>query len=194
MEDFNFFEDYIDSSQMKISKVLIFSILLAFLASVLIFHTLYSSVIIKGQVKAIEILEDFGNNDNKLLRVEKIKEKEKEVKELKDFVGIIKTIDGKIESRDIINEKKLEEITLMMPEELYFTSLEISKGEMEIIGRSKDRLSIAEFEKSLEDLENLEEIFISQISLDENTYKFTININMKGDFPIEDKFIKEVEN
>lgn len=180
MRDLNFFEDYIEKTEFKIDKRLVYISLSVFLGLFFVFYTVYNSIIIKQESKLVNSLRITAENPDMLKRVEEIKTKEEEVKEFRESVEKIRLLNETIKGRDIIDERILETITRRMPEDLFLTSLGIYNGQIQIVGISKDKWSIAEFEKALEVLEDLEEIFISNISLQDDYYNFTIDISLMG--------------
>ena len=192
MRDLNFFEPYLEKSEFKIDKrILFFSIGLFALLS-LVSYTVYNSIIIRQQDRIVQSLKTTAENPGTLKKVEEIQEKEIEVNEFREAVEKIRYLDETIAKRDIIDEALLDKITSRMPEDLFLTSLSIYNREIQIVGISKDKLSIAELEKGLEDLEDAEEIFISNISLEEDFYNFTININLKDVDGSGEEFTEEV--
>lgn len=180
MKDLNFFEPYIEKKKLKIDKRIVSFGILTFTLLSLLAYIIYSSIMIKEQDRIVESLRITAKNPGTLKKVMEIQEKEIEVNEFRESVERIRYLDEVIGKKDIIDGKLLEIITSKMPEDLFLTSLSIYNGEIQIVGIAKDKLSIAELEKGLEDLENLDQIFISSISFKGDFYNFTININLEG--------------
>lgn len=196
MGDLNFFEPYIEKTEFKIDKKLIIIVvcIIAFLS--LSTDTIYNSRIIKQEARIVESLNQTSKDPTTLKKIEKIKERENELNAFRESVEKIRYLDRKIVERDIIDEDLLRTITSKIPGDLFFTSLSIFNYEIQIVGISKDKWSIAELEKGLEDLKDLEEIFISNISLQDDYYNFTINITLKdvdenGEEAVEEEFSSE---
>lgn len=179
MKDLNFFEPYIEKSEFKLDKKFIIAGVCIFAFLALSTHTIYNSMEIKQETRMIQSLKATAENPTTLKKTDEIREKENEVNEFRDSVEKIKYLDQIIVERDIINENLLGIINHKIPEDLFFTSLSIFNHEIQIVGISKDKWSIAELGKGLEDLEGLEETFISNISLQDDSYNFTINITLK---------------
>ena len=99
--------------------------------------------------------------------------------ELKEYLEKIKLLDKVVEDNSIIDDYLLENITSRMPQDVFFTSISMYTDNIEIVGVSKDKWSIAELGKSLESVEEFQEVFITNISPEEENYKFILNINLK---------------
>lgn len=179
MRDLNFFEQYIEKREFKIDKRLIYFTLSSFVILSLITYIIYNAMIIKQETQMVENLRSTAENTKTVEKVEAIKVKDVEVAEFRESVDKIKQLDKTLEGRDIIDEKLLDMITSKIPEDLFLTSLSIQGGDIQIVGIANDKWSIAELQKGLEDLPNVEENFVSNISLQENHYSFNINITLK---------------
>lgn len=179
MRDLNFFEDYIEKDQFKIDKKFIYFTVFAFVVLSFFTYSIYNYMIIRQETKIVSSLKAIAENPETLKNVEEIKEKEVKVKSFRDSVEKIRALDNIIDSKDIISESLLDSITLKMPEDLFLTSISINNNDIQLVGMARDKWSIAEFEKGLEALDNVEDIFISNISLQEDYYNFNINITME---------------
>ena len=196
MRDLNFFEPFIEKTEFKIDKKIIFFAVGMFALLSLVSYTVYNSIIIRHESRIVQSLKTTAENPRTLEKVEEIKEKEIEVNEFREAVEKIRYLDETIAKREIIDEALLDKITSRMPGDLFLTSLSIYNREIQIVGIAKDKLSIAELEKGLEDIEDAEEIFISNISLEEDFYNFTINITLKdvdgyGEEVTEEELVEE---
>ena len=179
MRDLNFFEPYIEKKEGKMDKKVI-AIALAMLALLsFVTFTVYNSIIIRQQDSMVQSLKTTAENPRSVEKVEEISQKEIEVAEFREAVEKIRYLDETLAKRDIIDEALLDKITSRMPENLFLTSLSIYNREIQIVGIARDKLSIAELERGLKDIKDAEEIFISNISLEEDFYNFTINISLK---------------
>ena len=196
MRDLNFFEPYIEKTEFKIDKKIMYFALGMFALLSFATYSIYNSIIIKQETIMVENLRTTAENPRSLEKVGEIEEKQIEVDEFREAVEKIRYLDESIAKRDIIDEALLDKITSRMPQYLFLTSLGIYNREIQIVGIAKDKLSIAELEKGLEDLEDAEEIFISNISLEEDFYNFTINITLKdvdgnGEEAAEEELVEE---
>ncbi len=180
MRDLNFFESYIEKKEFKIDKKIIYFTVSTFAILFLIGYTIYNEIVIRQEMKMVESLRLTAENPKTLEKVEEIKSKEAEVNEFSKSVEKIKLLNEAIEKRNIVDEALLDKINDNIPEELFLTSLSIQGGEIQIVGISKDKWAIAEFQKGLESIDNYEEIFVSNISKQEDYYNFSLNITLRG--------------
>src|SRR5699024_3770690 len=130
------------------------------------------------ETSVVNNLKSVAENPELLSKIDKIQERKIEVSKFKDSVVKIRKLDQIIESKDIINELLLDSIISIMPEDLFLTSIGINNDDIQLVGIAGGKRSIAEFEKGLEMLENVEEIFVSNISLQEDYYNFNVSIIM----------------
>lgn len=179
MRDLNFFEGYIEKIEFKIDKKLIYFTLSSFIVLSLVMYIIYNSMIIKQETQMVENLRTTAENSKTIEKVEAIKVKDLEVTEFRESVDKIKQLDKTLEGRDIIDEKLLDIINSKIPEDLFLTSLSIQGRDIQMVGIANDKWSIAEFQRGLEDLPDVEEIFVSNISLQEDHFSFNINITLK---------------
>ncbi len=181
MRDINFFESYIEKREFKIDRKLIYSALGLLIVLVVVALFILNAFTIRQEAAIVESLRQTAEDPKTLERVNYIQNKEVEVNEFRDSVEKIQQLDRTIESRDIVNESLLLDITDTMPEEVSLTSLSIRQGELNIVGMAQDKWSIAEFQKGLEYLNIHEEIFISNITLEDTHYNFSINMLLRGE-------------
>ncbi len=193
MKDLNFFEDYIEKRKFKFNKKMLISMLISIGVFCFIIYSISNQMQIRKLnyevTKLRNIAEDPKIND----RVNKIKEKETEVNRFKEEVENIRIIDDKINSADLINENLIIDISSKLPKDLFLKSISINNNTIHLLGISKDKWAIAEFSKGLETLDNLKNIYISNISKDEEHYNFNVDINLK-DVMIDGESNSEEEN
>ena len=181
MRDINFFESFIDKKEFRIDRRLIYFTVFSFIIIVLLGYAVYNAILIRHESRIVESLRSTAEDSRILKKVEEINNMEMEINEFRALVEIIKELDETIEERDIIGEELLDNINSKLGEGIFLTSLSIHKNEIHLVGVSKDKWSIAEFQKGIETLDIHEEIFTSNISLREDYYNFSINILLRSD-------------
>lgn len=179
MRELNFFENYIEKHEFTIDKRLVFYSLSMLLAIVLAFYTLFNQIKIRSLSRDIAKLQLTIEDERINKKIDEIKEKEKEVEEFNESLAKIKSLDQVIEEENVIDSYFLDNITSRMPEDIFFTSISIYTDNIQVVGNSRDRWSIAQFGKNLETIEDFREIFISNIFSAEGYYNFVLNINLK---------------
>lgn len=181
MRDLNFFEPYVEKKEFKIDRKLVYFTLSSLVVLLLAVYFVFNAIIIKQETKIVESLRSTAEDPRTLEKVNEIKDKEIEVNDFRNSVDKITQLDKTIENRDIVDESLLNDITSKIPDDLSLTSLSIHNREVNIVGISRDKWSIAEFEKGLENLDIHEDIFISNISLQETYYNFSVNMVLRGE-------------
>lgn len=180
MKDLNFFESYIEKKDFKANKqgvlFAVFGIILVLLLSKGLYNQYHISKINKEVNELKSVLEDQDTID----RVNVIKEKEEEINQFKEEVDRIVALDGLIEEEDFIDGDLLYLISSRLPEDVFLTSMGISSDEMNLTGIAENTWSVADFSKGLEYIDEVEEIFISDISQESDFYNFNINVILKG--------------
>ena len=179
MRDLNFFEPYIDKREFKITLPrILFGLIVLYLI-----YTIVFGIFNQNQIRLLEgdvnDLRSIAENPKTVEKVAQIKELEAEVMTFEEEVNKIKEMDRVVEASSIIDEDYLYLITSKMPEDLFFTSLSVNNREIQIVGISKDKWAVAEFSKGLGDIDNVEEIFVSNISGQEDYYSFSMMIILK---------------
>lgn len=180
MKDLNFFDNYIENRELKISKKITLFIFLAIFFLTLLVYGIGNQVkIIKlsSQVNSLKIL---ASNPDRLKLVSDVNKQEDEVNQFKIEVEQITDLNLAIENGNIINEDLLKMITHSKPESIFLNIINILQNEIYIGGVSKDKWSIAEFGKGIEYIDNVNKVFISNISKNEDHYNFDLNITFRG--------------
>ncbi|MDR7870024.1 MAG: PilN domain-containing protein [Tissierellaceae bacterium] len=180
MKDLNFFEAYIEKKEFKANKQWILFAAIGVILIALLSKGIYNQVIISKLNKEVSQLKSIAEDPNTLERVNIVKGKEEEINRFKEEVDKIKNLDEIIEGEDIINSDFLYLISSRLPKDAFLTSLSISNDEMNLTGIAEDTWSIAEFSKGLEYIDEVDEIFISDISQESDFYNFNINVMLKG--------------
>ena len=191
MKDLNFFENYIEKSELNIDKRLILYFFTMTLAIILLFYTLFNQIKIRQlsrDVKKLQVILEDERINNKMKEIE---EKQIEVKEFNESLEMVRILDKGIEEDRGIDSYLLENITSKMPEDVFFTSISMYSDSIQIVGNSKDKWAIAQLGKNLETIEDFHEIFISNISSEEGYYNFVLNISLKDVNIDEEESIEE---
>src|SRR5690554_2609303 len=97
MKDLNFFENYIEKSELNIDKRLILYFFTMTLAIILLFYTLFNQIKIRQlsrDVKKLQVILEDERINNKMQDIE---EKQIEVKEFNESLEMVRILDKGIE-------------------------------------------------------------------------------------------------
>ncbi len=179
MRDLNFFDPYLEKREFKLDKMfffyLIISIGILYLAVTGIFNGLKIGRL-KQEVSSLQLVAE---NPQTLAKVAEIQTKEEELNIFREEVSKIKVLNEILAAGNVIDENLLLVITSKMPDDVFFTNFSAAAREIQIAGISKSKYSIAELSKGLEGIENVEDIFISNITAEEDFYRFSLNITLE---------------
>lgn len=179
MKEINFFESYIEKQEFKVDKEIILYFSITALMICMAFCGIINQIRISKFKKEVYTLKEEVENETVQSKVEELKQRQTEIVDLKKNLENIKQVDEYITDEDIINEYLLQSITARIPKEVFFESMLIDSTNIQIEGVSRDRYSIAEFEYSLKNNIGFENVFISNITLENAYYKFSLNLRLK---------------
>jgi len=112
-------------------------------------------------------------------RLSVVEQKKEKVSEMEEKLSLLENADKIIESRDVINDLLLEKITSQVPKDVFFKSLNLSSGQIQIQGAATDSLAVAHLESNLKSNKDFKDIYISNISLNEGLHNFSINFALE---------------
>lgn len=181
MKDLNFFEPFIEKKEFKISKSLVLYSLVGVFCIGFIFYGILNQINIMRLNSQVNELQAQAEDPAIVKKVSYIKEKEEEMNLFKAEVENIQYMDKVIESKEIVSEEFIREITYNLPKDTYLTSITIYEDSINLLGVANDKWSIAEFGRALEIMEGLDEVYISSISSLEERFNFNIDISLEGE-------------
>lgn len=179
MNDLNYFDSYIDKRKVKINKQIVYYIMLILVICFTIVYLIINHFRIRALSKDINKMKAVIEDKRIISKIDKIEEKETQLDSLKSSLYEIKLLNDYIEKNNIIDNYLLEMITSSTPDDIFFTSVSMYSDHIEIIGKSKDQLSIGKLIENLESVEVFKRVFVSSISKEEQFYNFILNIDMK---------------
>jgi type IV pilus assembly protein PilN len=181
MRDLNFFDSYIEKREFKLDKMFFIYLTITIGLLYIIGSGALNQLKIAGLNSEVNELQRVAEDPNTVTKVNEVMAKEQEVNTFREEVGKIKIVDEKIKSDEIIDDELLVSISSKLPEGLFLTSITVQNREIQLLGVAQDRWAVAEFAKGLEVLEDLDMIYISNISQVEQYYNYNINISLKGE-------------
>lgn len=179
MKDLNFFSSYSRKKDKRINKdYLIYGIILLFSFSMIFYGTINYFKIRKLNIELFDLekkVEEVESNK----KIKEILNRENGVGELKANIAGLKTLDEYVDRIDIINEDLLFEVENSIPSNVFLKTMVLNYDLIRIEGKSQDKESIAQFQHNLENLDAFDEVFVPQISYNENHYSFSMDIKFK---------------
>jgi len=179
MRDLNFFEPYIEKREYKFDKMLVLYILFIIVFVYVAFSGIYNALQINNLRSQIVDKKAIAEEPKVVKKVNEIIALENEVNTFKEEVEKIVTLDKQIEASDVIGEDLINQIENKMPADLFMKNFSVNNNEIQISGVAKDRYTIAEFAKGLEEIENADSVFISNIVSEDINYSFNLNLTLK---------------
>lgn len=189
MKDINFFLPYLDKRKVKFNNK--FFMLVLFLIFVLSVsgYTIFNQLRINKLTEGARELETYAKNPKTLKQVESIRKEEEDLNKFKAEVETIRELKDQVESKDIISSTYINTIITKKPSDLFLTNIFINPESMSISGISNNKMSIAEFGKGLQNIEDFKDVFISNITRNEADYTFDLERTLVEE--VEDGTIQE---
>lgn len=181
MRDLNFFEPYIKREEFKIGKEkLLYAGTLVIICLIIVF-SIRNQLKIGKLNKEVSHLKNQIENKKTKEQIEEMLKQQEEIDKIKVNLDNIKLVNEKIKEDDLINEEFLQIISNRMPKDIILTSIYGDVFYIELTGISKDKYLIAEFEQSLRESEEFLDTFVSNITLDNKKYNFSLHIKLKDE-------------
>lgn len=179
MRDLNFFDPYIEKREFKLDKMFFFYLIISLGVLYLAVTGIFNQLQIGKLNKEVSSLQVIAENPQTLQKVQEVQAMESELNTFREEVTKIKELNQILAAGNVIDENLLLVITSKMPEDVFFTNFSAYGREIQISGISKDKYSIAELSKGLEDIDYVDDIFISNITAEEDFYRFSLNITLE---------------
>jgi Tfp pilus assembly protein PilN len=185
MSDMNFFSSYNRKSPKKdIEKFTVFinGFAIFILIGIIAYGTfnLLSIRRLSNDITALNAELEAAGKDPRLTG---IMAGEKEAAALKEDLSRLYALDKYIDDRDTVNESVLEAIRINTPPELFLDTMVMSRENIKLEGKSKEKEPIAQFEHNLRESEGLEKVFVSRVIDENGHYSFYMDIDLKEEMP-----------
>lgn len=187
MKDFNFFEPYLDKREISGPNVLIFYAVALVVVLGLIIYPLINVFKINSLKKSVTAMKTSLESSTIYERLDIVEQKKEKVSEMEEKSLLLNDADKIIESRDVVNDLLLNRITEKIPKEVFLKSLNLSADLIQMQGMATDNLAVACLETNLKSDKGFKDIYISNISLRDGLYDFSIS------FALEDTEESDVE-
>ena len=180
MNDLNFFEGRIEKRDVALNKKLIYFVILGLVTLLLTGYIAYNAIILNKEKEMVNTLRQEVENPTVVNKVEEIIAKEMQLNHLKESVDKIKILEADVSQTNKIDDKMVEEINRNIPNNIFLTSISIEQESISVVGISKDKWAIPEFQKNLASLEDYGDVFVPYITLEDNQYNFALEIEKRG--------------
>ncbi|MGI6426662.1 MAG: PilN domain-containing protein [Natronincolaceae bacterium] len=179
MKDFNFFEPYLDKRKISTYNILILYAVGLVVVLGMIIYPLVNIFRINSLKKSVAAMKENLESSAIYERLSVVEQKKEKVSEMEEKLSLLENVDKIIESRDVINDLLLDRVTGRVPKDVFFRSLSLSSGQIQIQGSAINNLAVAHLESNLKSDKGFKDIYISNISLDEGLHNFSINFALK---------------
>jgi len=116
-----------------------------------------------------------------LIDVSRITEKEAEIANIQAERAFLEKVDIGIKDIDTVTTNLLSLIAKNVTNDLFLTDIDVKLNEITLTGKSKSKLSIAQFEYNIRSSELFDNIYVDSIKLEDETkaYDFVIKFKAK---------------
>jgi len=180
MRDYNFFRPYLTKQNILSKKQVILYTSITIVTVALVVTPIVNALLIKRMEDKTTIVSSIVDSEAVQEEIKKINNRQQQIQELQDYHKTLESINIEVIKIDIINDMFLQTITDRVPDDIFFQTINISQGSIQITGVGKSNVSIAEFEQNLRELPYFENVFIPNISANTGGYTFTISFQIKG--------------
>ncbi len=190
MRDFNFFSPYIESKKTSTTKYIYISSVIFLIVAIVGGTLFYTGRQIKQLNKEINGYQTYLNSQEVIEKLRDVEEKKKRVMIMKEYQSTLEDIHAKMDYSSKTNSLLLNQISSSVPQNLFLKNMSVSNEIIQLQGISENRVSIAEFERNLKNLDVFREIHVSRInreSEESNSYVFALIATFKDVRINEDK-------
>ena len=179
MKDLNFFESYIVKKRLSVKREYVYYLIILTFGIIMLIYAILNQMKIINLRKEIDKMKEITEDSSIINKVDEINIKRKELNTLKEYIDEIRLQYSYIDENSKIDNTLLEMLASSIPEGLFLTSVSVYSGEINVVGRAKDELLIAQLSNNLKLYKPFKEVFISSISKENQYYSFNMDISLK---------------
>lgn len=181
MKDTNFFEPYIDKKEFnfKAGNLAIIITLSVIIITMVLFPITNKIRTYQMNKEITNIDREINSETNKSQKIN-IENKRQEILELKEKDRLLQLIKNDFYEKDNVGEFLVYSITDSMVGEMFLKDLEITGDEITITGISKQKTDIAVFEKNLRKVVYFDQVFMPNMTLNEDYYEYSVDIKINN--------------
>lgn len=180
--DMNLLSDIIKIKQNRLKGVFTGSVVMGAIALAIILYYLNFMVQVNALNNEIEYYDDIINNPVYQEKYREMTEMENKINILREYKSALHVLNGQLAATDMVQTGLLNDISSTVPVDINIDNLDINGKDIVIQGTSIMRESIAQLEKNLKDLDDVENVFVPNIAFQEENlanYRFSVNITVK---------------
>ncbi|KAB3527586.1 PilN domain-containing protein [Alkaliphilus serpentinus] len=179
MKDYNFFQTYAEKGEKQDLRRLIYIAISTVAIALLVMYPLFNHLNYLSLEKDIHAMEEVLDSSYTKSTIDRIDGKKEELETLRKYISEVKNAEAKIDTAVNIHNDLITTLTQSLPEGVYFQSLNISDGTIEISGIANSKNHIAQLEFNLKANQGLYDVFIPTIYSENGIYKFSITSKFK---------------
>lgn len=179
MKDLNFFEPYVMKKKITTKKEYLYYLIILILVIIMLTYAIFNQMKIINLRKEIDKMKEIAEDSSIVAKVEEINKMKEELNFLRGYIGGIGLQKEYITEKSEIDNTLLEMLVASIPKGVFLTSVSMYSDEINIVGRAKDELLIAQLSENLEFYKPFKNIFISTISKENIFYSFNMDISLK---------------
>jgi Tfp pilus assembly protein PilN len=196
LKDFNFFEPFVEpkkSSGGDDKKIVITVAAIAAAIAVIAVpaYQQVNTLIMKNKIAGYE---SFLNEDGSRKKISELERKEKLASSLRAQSAKVEKINDELNKQDQIGGHIVETISESLAEDVFINKLSIERSGISIDGISKEKEGVAKFQNNLRKASYFEEVFVPNISVENDYNNFTVDMTLKGEGESDEKADEEGEN
>lgn len=182
MRDINFFTPYIKAGQI-VKKRLYHTLLFILVCTIFFLGTYtinnYRINKLNAEIKDVEM---YLSKKEVMENTRLINANKGKVDLMKQYLDILTSLNITIDKKYIIDSSLFNDLSKLMPKDVFLFSIHVSTDELNIEGTAQNRTSIAEYEHNLKGLDYFRTVYVLDISEqkgESNYYMFTVKCLFK---------------
>lgn len=196
MKDFNFFEPFVEPKKVSggDDKKILITVAAVVAALAVIAVPAYQQINMLLMKRSIAQYESLLSEESSKRKVAEIEQKETLLSSLKTQSGKVEKINGELNKQDQIGGHIVSAISESLAEDVFINRMSIEKSAISLDGVAKEKEGVASFQNNLRRVPYFEDIFVPNISAENDYNNFTLDMILKGEGESDEKADKEGEN
>jgi len=177
-KDMNFFSQFEGKRNGKSSSDIYVYLACGIVSAIIIGTVLWNSILIFITNRSIKDYEAKLNTTEVQDKIQESDKANSQIDSLTKYDSVISIIYNGVETHNVVTTKLLNQISSTLPTEVYLIKVDINNNEINLQGKSKNKVAIAEFEQNLTKLDSVESAFVKNIA-GEQEFTFDLKCILK---------------